>query len=197
MLSIKSFWGVEENITNHWEKLIAGLGAGVGIGLVYALSHWLVPEAGVWILASIGASAVLLFAVPHGPLSQPWALVGGHLISALVGVSVQQLLPGHELAPAIAVGLAVLLMCYLRCIHPPGGATALAAVVGGPAIEQLGYAYLLLPVGLNVLVIFLVAVVFNSPFAWAALSRGSGKSHSAGECLRTLPDPRRFRCRDA
>lgn len=171
MSLIKRFWGVEDNITNHWEKLIAGLGAGVGIGVVYGLTHWLVPDASVWILASMGASAVLLFAVPHGPLSQPWALIGGHLISAFVGVSVQKLLPAHPLAPALAVGLAVLLMCYLRCIHPPGGATALAAVIGGPAIHQLGFSYLWLPIGLNVAVILTVAVIFNSPFSWRRYPR--------------------------
>ncbi|MDO6745666.1 HPP family protein [Gilvimarinus sp. 1_MG-2023] len=187
MLFLKGLLGIEENVTNHPEKLISGLGAAVGIGLVYGLTQWFVPDATAWILASMGASAVLLFAVPHGPLSQPWALVGGHLISALVGVSVQQCLPGQPFAPALAVGLAVLLMCYLRCIHPPGGATALAAVIGGPAIHQLGYGYLLIPIGINVAVILVAAVLFNSVFAWRRYPRTLASSgHVVNKSLPTL-----------
>ncbi|MNZ59043.1 HPP family protein [compost metagenome] len=126
-------------------------------------------------VASTGASAVLLFAVPHGPLSQPWAVLGGQLISALVGVSCQQLLADHPLTPALAVALAILAMHYARCIHPPGGATALTCVVAGPGIHALGYQFLLTPVLLNLAVILLVAVLFNGLFPWrrypAALAR--------------------------
>jgi len=123
-------------------------------------------QAAVLIVASMGASAVLLFAVPHGPLSQPWPVVGGHLVSALVGVSCAKLIPHSAIAAAAAVSLAIGAMHYLRCIHPPGGATALTAVVGGSGVQALGYQYLATPVLLNVTVIMLVAVVFNAPFAW-------------------------------
>jgi hypothetical protein len=114
----------------------------------------------------MGASAVLLFAVPHGPLSQPWPLVGGHLVSALVGVSCAKLIPHGAIGAAAAVSLAIGAMHYLRCIHPPGGATALTAVVGGSGVQALGYKFLLTPVLLNVVVILSVAVAFNAPFAW-------------------------------
>ncbi|MDO3386616.1 HPP family protein [Gilvimarinus sp. SDUM040013] len=191
MLSVRTFLGIDENTTSHWEKVISGLGALVGIGMVYHLCHWLLPDVTPWILASMGASAVLLFAVPHGPLSQPWALVGGHLVSAAAGVSCQLWLPSHALTPALAVGMAVLLMSYLRCIHPPGGATALAAVIGGPAIHDLGFTYLLYPIGINVLVIFVAACAFNGLFAWRRYPRslaalGKARLNMAGASVPTL-----------
>jgi hypothetical protein len=123
----------------------------------------------------MGASAVLLFAVPHGPLSQPWALIGGHTISAIIGVSCYLLIPNVFVAAAVAVGLAITAMYYLRCIHPPGGATALTAVVAGAGVHKLGYFYLFTPVLINVAVIFTVALTFNYLFKWrrypAALMR--------------------------
>ena len=88
------------------------------------------------------------------------------MVSALIGVTCAKLLNDPLLAGSVAVGLALLAMHYLRCIHPPGGATALVAVIGGPAITSLGYGFLLTPVALNVLVLLLVAVAFNAPFAW-------------------------------
>ena len=118
------------------------------------------------IIASMGSSAVLLFAVPHGPLSQPWPVFGGHLVSALVGVTCVKLIPEPMLAAAIAVALAIGAMHYLRCIHPPGGATALGAVVGGDVVHQLGYQFVVTPVMLNATTILLVALLFNAPFGW-------------------------------
>jgi CBS domain-containing membrane protein len=118
------------------------------------------------LVASMGASAVLLFAVPHGPLSQPWAVFGGHLVSAVIGVACVKLNVHHLLASALAVALAISAMHYMRCIHPPGGATALTAVAGGDAVHALGFNYVLTPVLLNVCVILLVAMVFNWPFPW-------------------------------
>jgi len=114
----------------------------------------------------MGAATVLLFAVPHGPLSQPWPLFGGNLISALVGVLCAQFISDIYIAAAMAVAVAVILMYYLKCIHPPGGATALSAVVGGPAVSALGFQYIITPVLLNVIIIFSVAVLFNFPFKW-------------------------------
>lgn len=168
--------GVGENTTGHSEKLISGLGALLGmLGVCWISSWYLGANGSTLIVASMGASAVLLFAVPHGALSQPWPLVGGHLLSAFIGVSCQQLLPDHPLAPALAVGLSVATMHYLRCINPPAGATALAAVIGGDAVHALGYAFLLTPVLLNLTALLTVAVLFNSLFYWrrypAALAR--------------------------
>ena len=168
--------GLELSPVSHTERFVSTLGGFVGIYAIFAISTGLVgAQATALIVASMGASAVLLFAVPHGPLSQPWPLVGGHLISALVGVSCAKLIPHSAVAAAAAVSLAIGAMHYLRCIHPPGGATALTAVVGGTGVQALGYQYVVTPVLLNVGVILMVAVVFNAPFAWrrypAALKR--------------------------
>lgn len=164
---IRAYLGIERNTTRHSEKLISALGAFVGILAVYGFSHWYLEDVGALLmLASMGASAVLLFAVPHGALSQPWAVIGGHLVSAAVGVSCQKLFPGSIWTPALAVGLAVAAMHYLRCIHPPGGATALVAVIGGASVHSVGYHYMITPVALNAVTLVAMAVLFNSFFAW-------------------------------
>lgn len=169
---LRLWLGIERNTTSHGEKLISGIGALLGILSVYWIARWTFPHAingtagGVVMLTSMGASAVLLFAVPHGALSQPWAVVGGHLVSATTGVTCQVMFPEQSWTAALAVGLAVCAMHYLRCIHPPGGATALAAVIGGAEVHALGYHYLLAPVLINVVAIMLVALAFNALFAW-------------------------------
>jgi len=164
---IEALLGIEGPPVSHVERLVSTAGGFIGILLVLLVSSRFVgPKESALIIASMGASAVLLFAVPHGPLSQPWPVAGGHLVSALIGVSCAKLVPYPFVAAAMAVGLAIGAMHYLRCIHPPGGATALVAVVGGPGIHALGYGFVLTPVLLNVLVILTVAVAFNYPWYW-------------------------------
>jgi len=172
LTELRLLLGIERNTTRHGEKWISGLGALLGIVAVYWLARCTFPQhaagavGGALMVTSMGASAVLLFAVPQGALSQPWAVVGGHLLSAIIGVSCQKLFPGHAWTAALAVGLAVLGMYYLRCIHPPGGATALAAVIGGPDVHALGYHYVLMPILINVVAILAMAVAFNALFQW-------------------------------
>jgi len=167
MQSITRFMGVGQGKSSHREKLISGLGGFTGIFLVLIMTQQVINvEDASLIVASMGASAVLLFAVPHGPLSQPWALGGGQVISAFIGVSCYLLFPNLHIAAGLAVGLSIIAMYYLRCIHPPGGATALSAVMAGPSVHALGYQYILTPVLINVLIIFAVAMLFNSLFPW-------------------------------
>ena len=164
---LKRFMGITAGNVSVAEKLASTLGGIVGIFLVAVISHDITGLQGAaMIVPSMGASAVLLFAVPHGKLSQPWALIGGHLVSAVIGVACYRYVPHQLLAAGLAVGLAIGAMHVFNCIHPPGGATALAAVIGGPAIHDLGYAYVLEPIALNVAVIFSVAIVFNYLFPW-------------------------------
>ncbi len=165
--NIKKFWGIETDSVSHAEKLVSTVGGVLAIFLIAFVTYKLTGITGATLIVpSMGASAVLLFAVPHGKLSQPWALFGGHLISAFVGVSCYLLVPDPFLAAGLAVGLAIGAMHLLYCIHPPGGATALAAVIGGPAIHALGYEYILTPILINTLIIFAVAFVFNNLFPW-------------------------------
>jgi len=164
---IRLFLAIEPESISVAEKLVASLGGLVGITLISIISFQFTGASGAaLIVPSMGASAVLVFAVPHGKLSQPWALIGGNLISAIAGVTCYKLVPDTFIAAGMAVGLAIGLMHLFSCIHPPGGATALAAVIGGPAINSLGYEYVLTPILLNVSIIFIVAVLFNNLFPW-------------------------------
>lgn len=159
--------GLELTPTNHLDKLVSGLGGLIAIAVITLVTQRVAGPAAVMpVVASMGASAVLLFATPHGPLAQPWPFVGGHLISAVAGVTCALFIASPTLAAAASVGLAVTLMYYGRCIHPPGGATALTAVLGGPALRATGYQYVLLPVAINVVLMLAVAVAFNAIFAW-------------------------------
>jgi CBS domain-containing membrane protein len=159
--------GLELSPVTHSERLISALGGLLAILAVFLLSRAVLgPAAALPVVASMGASTVLLFALPHGTLAQPWPVFGGHVVSALIGVTCGQFIAEPVLAGALAVGLAIGAMHYLRCIHPPGGATALVAVIGGPAIGALGYGFVLAPVALNALILISVAVVFNAFFVW-------------------------------
>ncbi len=109
------------------------------------------------LVASMGASTVLLFILPNSPLSQPWSLIGGQLLSAVIGVACTQFIPDTVWASASAVGFSVLAMLLLRCLHPPGAATALAPVLAGIS----SYHFVLVPVGINVLVMLGMAIVLN------------------------------------
>lgn len=145
------------------EKLRSSLAAFIAILAVGYLSSWFIQGVGlVALVASMGASAVLLFAVPHSPLAQPWPLVGGTLISACVGVTCASFIPVLWIAAAAAVALSILLMLSTHSLHPPGGAVALLAVLGGEGIRAEGYGFVLEPVGLNVLLILVAALVINN-----------------------------------
>ena len=159
--------GIEAQSVSHKERIISGLGAFLGIFFVFLVSQFFIDgKDSMIIIASMGSSAVLLFAIPHGSLSQPWALLGGHTLSALIGVTCAQLIENPLYATSIAVGLAVTVMYYARCTHPPGGATALGAVVGGPVVHDLGYKFVLVPVLLNTVIILTIAILFNALFDW-------------------------------
>lgn len=162
-----SWLGLELIEVSQREKWIATCGGGLSILVLIAISTWALPVPDVVaVVTSMGASAVLLFGVPHGPLSQPWPVMAGHLFSAVIGVTCAQLIPNSFMAAACAVGVSIGVMMQFKCIHPPGGATALAAVLGGPAIRDLGYWYVLCPVAANASLMAVMAVVMNFPFAW-------------------------------
>jgi CBS domain-containing membrane protein len=164
--TIRQWLGMESQAVSHAEKWVAATGALLGILVTAWISRHFLPDSAWLMVGSMGASAVLLFAVPHGQLSQPWAATGGQLIPAFIGVSCAFWIPSSILAAAAAVSLAVLAMHYARCMHPPGGATALIAVIGGPDIHALGYGFVWKPVMLNALTILAMAFAFNNLFRW-------------------------------
>lgn len=162
-----NFLGVPASTPHRSEQWAAALGALLGMLIVLVATHALLgQQAAVFVVPSLGATAVLVFAAPHSVFAQPWSVLAGNLLSALVGVACQRLLPEPTLAAAAAVALAIAVMHAARCIHPPGGATALAAVIGGPDIHQLGFAYAIYPVGVNCLLLVAAGIAFNYPFAW-------------------------------
>ena len=184
--TIQQFLGMEFESVSRAEKLISSLGGMLGIFCIAYISYQFTGAAGAaLIVPSMGASAVLVFAVPHGRLSQPWPLIGGNLVSAVIGVSCYQLVADPFVAAALAVGMAIGTMHLLSCIHPPGGATALAAVIGGPAIYDLGYTYVITPILLNAIIIFLVALVFNGIFPWRRYPTSLMRFHYAPEAGHT------------
>jgi CBS-domain-containing membrane protein len=143
------------------QVLVAWLGAFAGIGLVVLLVE-LFPGMQLLLIGSFGASAVLLFAAPRAPFSQPRNLIGGHMISAIVGVACFRYLPDLLFIQAsMAVATAIALMMLTRTVHPPGGATALIAVIGPDAIRGMGWAYLF-PVLVGALALMLVALISNN-----------------------------------
>lgn len=113
------------------------------------------------IVASMGASAVILFFIPNSPLAQPWPFVGGQLCSAFIGMSCALNIQETASSAAVAAGASVLVMLVLRCLHPPATATALAPVMAGDSITSLGYSFMLVPVGINVGLMIILSIIIN------------------------------------
>jgi CBS domain-containing membrane protein len=145
------------------ERLIACLGAAICIALTIVVCAGLplAPADVPIIVAPLGASAVLVFAVPASPLAQPWPVIGGNILSTLVGVAAFNFIPNMTIAAGVAVGGAILLMSLLRCLHPPGGAAALTAVIGGQSIHAAGYAFAFAPIGINSIALVSLALFFH------------------------------------
>lgn len=154
------------------DRAVACLGALLGIGLTGLVSRALLGgETALPLLmtASMGASAVLVFAVPASPLAQPWSVVGGHLISALTGILASRLIPDPMLACGVAVAAAIALMSLGRCLHPPGGSTALIGVLGGTSTHAAGFMLAFAPIGLNAVLLTAAGLLFHrfvSGHAW-------------------------------
>ncbi len=145
------------------ERIVACIGALIGIALTGAICG-LTLGGGPHIpllVAPMGASAVLLFAVPASPLAQPWSIIGGNTISALVGVVVVHFVHEPVIATGIAVALAIAAMSFARCLHPPGGAAALTAVFGGPAVISAGFLFPFVPVAVNSILLVALGYGFH------------------------------------
>lgn len=159
-MQFRDFFPVSTN-TSVKESCYGALGAFVGLFGTAFVCQWGLGLNVHWLIAPMGASAVLLFAAPASPLAQPWSILMGNGVSALMGVLSAQLIPEMALASAVAVMLAIAAMFLTRSLHPPGGAVALTAVIGGEGIRQLGVAYVLLPVLLNSLLLLMLALLYN------------------------------------
>ena len=149
------------------EILIAFVSALVALTLITVISAKFLSGISVpFIIASMGASAVLLFAVPSSPMNHPWAVIVGHLSSALVGVICAQEIDSIQFAAPIASAIAILVMLYLRCLHPPGGATAMLMVLGGDEVHAAGYQFILTPIAFNIIILLGATLMIRFITQW-------------------------------
>ena len=147
------------------ERMRACGGALLGLLITGLTAHFLLGTNAVWLVAPMGASSVLLFCLPASPLAQPWSVVGGNVVSALVGAACVRWL-GHALPmpalAALAAALAIGAMFSLRCLHPPGGAAALTTVIGGPAVHAAGFSFVFGPILVDSLLLVIAAIAYNN-----------------------------------
>jgi CBS-domain-containing membrane protein len=154
----------KETLVDFKEHFWAFIGALAGMGTISYLQYKVFsPQDYVLLIGSFGASCVLVYGVIQSPLAQPRNLIGGHVISALVGVTVGKLIPDAMwLSAPVAVAFSIVFMQITKTLHPPGGATALIAVTGSPQIKALGYMYVLSPVLSGALILLVAALIFNN-----------------------------------
>jgi CBS-domain-containing membrane protein len=154
----------KETLVDFKEHLWTFLGSFFGIGLIGLISStYFTASDNLFLIGSFGASSVLIYGVINSPLAQPRNLIGGHVICAVVGVTLYKLIPGHLwLSSALAVSISIVLMQITKTLHPPGGATALIANIGSAKIHALGYMYVLSPVLSGVAILLIAAIFFNN-----------------------------------
>jgi CBS domain-containing membrane protein len=153
-----------QTIVEPIDHLWTFVGAFLGIGLIgFIQSKQFTQNDTVFLIGSFGATAVLIFGATNSPLAQPRNLLGGHFISAIVGVTAYKLFPDHMwLSSSLAVASAIVLMQITKTMHPPGGATALIANIGSEKIKALGYGYVLSPVMSGIVILFIIALLVNN-----------------------------------
>jgi CBS domain-containing membrane protein len=153
-------WLPGRNTVDVRERMRAVGGAAIGLLITALLCRWMAEAAGIsiWLIAPMGASAVLVFAVPASPLAQPWSVIVGNTLSTLVGIACVRWVPDAAWAAALAVGAAIGLMFATRSLHPPGGAAALLAVL----THTTDFSAALFPTLVNSLLLVLAGVAYNS-----------------------------------
>ncbi|MHB1115415.1 HPP family protein [Sideroxydans sp.] len=171
------------------ERLRSGFAGGLGIFLLAWALHLLPqPDLPLLLLGSMAASAVLLYAVPHSPLAQPWNLIGGHLISALAGWVTISFVHDPLTAAGVAVGSAIFLMYVLDCLHPPGAATALTLVLGATQFLQMGAGWTLTIVGANAFISLLLALTINNALPRRHYPQAPAAPIKPPPAIRVLPE---------
>ena len=154
----------KETLIDVREHIWTFIGSFLGIGIIgFINSKYFTAYDNLFMIGSFGASSVLIYGIINSPLAQPRNLIGGHVLSALVGVTMHKLIPGEVwLSSALAVSVSIVVMQITKTLHPPGGATALIATTGSAKINSLGYFYAFSPIFTGVMILFLVAVVCNN-----------------------------------
>jgi CBS domain-containing membrane protein len=163
MKRIIQFFSPDTRAISMQEKMLSAFLAFVATLICVTVSGFFIQTGGSLVyIASLGAAAVLIFAVPKSSFSQPWPVIASHICCSTIGVFCFQTIPQVALACSVAIGLSIYFMYMLRCLHPPGGAAALAVILGSPEIHQLGYYFVLSPVLMNVLIMVGLAYIVNN-----------------------------------
>jgi len=153
----------KETLVDFREHFWTFLGAFIGIGSIGLIqSYYLTESDNIFLVGSFGATSVLVYGVIESPLAQPRNVLGGHVVSAIVGTIVSQLISTLWLGAAVAVAASIVGMQITKTLHPPGGATALIAVIGSEKIKALGFMYVISPIASGVLILLVVAMIFNN-----------------------------------
>jgi CBS domain-containing membrane protein len=154
------YFGGDQPAVSWAERLRSAAGALVGLMLVMTIAKLLGEFAGIdeWLMASLGASALLVFALPGSPMAQPWAVIAGNTLSALIGITVVIVIPEPLLAMPIAASLSILGMFALRCLHPPAAAVALIAVLG----RIIHYRYAFFPVMVDSILLVIAGAIYSN-----------------------------------
>lgn len=153
----------KETLVDFQEHVWTFIGSFVGIGLIgFINGNLLSGSDNLFLVGSFGASSVLIYGVINSPLAQPRNLIGGHIISALIGVTISILVKETWVAAALAVSISIVMMQITKTLHPPGGATALIAIIGSEKVKSLGYMYVLSPISSGVTILLITALIFNN-----------------------------------
>ena len=163
-LRVSKYIIYKETLIDFREHFWSFLGAFIGIGLIAFIQSLLLTDyENIFLIGSFGASSVLIYGAIQSPLAQPRNLIGGHVISAFIGVLVYKSLPDIiYLTAPLAVALSIVGMQVTKTLHPPGGATALIAVIGSEKIKDLGFLYPIAPVLIGCLILYAIAMIFNN-----------------------------------
>ena len=163
-LRISKYIIYKETLIDYKEHFWSFIGAFIGIGLIaFIQSYQFSKDENIFLIGSLGASSVLIYGAIQSPLAQPRNLIGGHFISALIGVTVFKIFPNIIWINApLAVSLSIVIMQVTKTLHPPGGATALIAIIGSEKIKALGYWYAFSPILSGAIILYLVALIFNN-----------------------------------
>ena len=161
---ISKYFVYKHTLIDYKENFWSFLGSFLGIGMIaFIQSIFITKNDNLFLIGSFGASSVLIYGVIQSPLAQPRNLIGGHIVSAIIGVTVCRFLPDIIwLTAPLAVSFSIIAMQYTKTLHPPGGATALIAVTGSEKLKALGYFYVIFPVLTGVMILLLFALIINN-----------------------------------
>lgn len=163
-IRVSKFVIYKETLVDYKEHFWSFLGAFIGIATIaFIQSNLFLEIENVFLIGSFGASSVLVYGAIQSPLAQPRNLIGGHVISAIIGVTIYKFLPQIIwLTAPLAVALSIVVMQITKTLHPPGGATALIAVIGTPKVKALGYEFVVFPVFSGAVILLFIALIFNN-----------------------------------